>query len=144
MGPYAIDPKQLAWITGLKIYIKMLSMKDDQNNPVLTTLEKWGPQATFKTGTLAVFDGAPVVVSEFMYENLNASGIYDGVTETYGNVLLANIFGYVAGERRIVKVGQKDDIETDQKIVVATQRRAFVKVTSSALYPSWTGYKITP
>lgn len=144
MGEYGVDPANLVWLTGLKLYIKMLSLRDAQNNQVLTTLDKWGPQATFKTGTLGVFDGAPVIVSAHCKENLNATGVVDGVTETYANLILVNTLGFVCGERRIVKVGQKEDIETDQQIVVATQRRAFVELAASGLYPIWVGYKITP
>lgn len=144
MVDYGVNPSDLVHIISLSEYINMLSLKDAAGNHVVSTLQAWGPDHTFRKGTLGIFDGSEIIVSPFVGTNLNASGVYDGVTMTKTVHITVNTEGFVGGERRITKVGEKDDIETDQKITVVTSRRGFVKVASSTLYPVWVGYNITP
>jgi len=49
---------------------------------VVRTVDKYGQFATVLNGELGKIDGIPVIVSEKIRENLNASGVYDGTTTT--------------------------------------------------------------
>lgn len=59
---------------------------------LLTDTDMWrvdgrGTMATNLQGTLGSIAGRPLVVSEFLSDELNASGVYDGVTTNYGTRL---------------------------------------------------------
>lgn len=120
-GKYGVNPKQLAWITGPSGYAQM------QRLDKVTTLEKFGPQATVLTGALAVYDGIPVIVSEFIRQDLNASGVHDGVTATRTVMHLANITRYMIGRRRPIRVRVQQDsrLEFDRYQLASYQRLDF-------------------
>ncbi len=119
MGKYGADPNQLVWITGIAGYTKMLNLSN------VLTVDKYGPNATLLTGELAKFDGIPVIVSEYVREDLNASGVYDGTTTTNTVIYLVNKNAWVYGVRRKVTV-EAEKIAKDQAThVVATIRVAF-------------------
>jgi len=122
MGKYGVNPAKLALIVGVSGYIQLLGIKDSSNNPMVTTIDKYGPNATIVTGELAKFDGMPVIVSEYIRENLNASGVYDGTTTTKTIMLMVYRDGWIIGDRRNFTLKVDEDIETDQTILVATQR----------------------
>ncbi len=125
MGVYGVDPRKLAHITGISGYIQALGLKDNQNNPMVTTIDKYGPNATIITGELAKFDGSPIIVSEYVYQNLNASAVYDGVTTTKTIWIIVYTPAFVLGDRRKVTVKTGVNIETDQQILVCTDRSDF-------------------
>jgi HK97 family phage major capsid protein len=102
-GKYGVNPKQLAWVVGPNGYAQM------QRLDKVTTLEKFGPQATVLTGALAVFDGIPVIVSEYIREDLNATGVHDGVTVNRTIVHLANLTRWYVGRRRPIRVRVQQD-----------------------------------
>jgi hypothetical protein len=66
----------LAWIASIASYYKMLGLTE------VLTLQNYGPQATVLQGELGKFDSIPIIVSEYQRQDLNASGVYDGVTKT--------------------------------------------------------------
>lgn len=119
MGIYGTDPDKLAWITSTCGYIGLL------NNVDILTLDKYGPNATILKGELGKFDNIPIVVSEYVRKDLNALGVYDGVTTNRTIFLLVYRDGYMFGDRRKVTLKTKEDIEVDQFISVATQRLDF-------------------
>jgi len=125
MGKYGVNPNKLAMVVGISGYIQLLGVKDSSNNPMVTTIDKYGPNATIVTGELAKFDGMPVIVSEYVRENLNATGVYDGTTTTKTIMLLVYRDALIIGDRRSFTVKTDEDIETDQTILVATQRMDF-------------------
>lgn len=127
MGNAGINPMRLALITGLAGYIQFLKIAE------VLTLDKYGPQATVLTGELARIDGIPIIVSEFQREDLNASGVYDGVTTNRGGFLLVNRDGFYRGLRRGVTVQTMTDIETDVTAVVGKQRIDFEDVYDATL-----------
>ncbi len=136
MGIYGINPGDLVHIVGLKLFIRMLGLSE------VSTIDKWGPQATFKTGTLAVFDGSSVIVSEFAKEDLNASGVYDGSNTDHCLHMLVNPKGFLRGIRRTIKLAQQEDIDTDQLKTVATVRQAFCSLVGSTYNAVAYGYDI--
>jgi HK97 family phage major capsid protein len=125
MGKYGVDPNKLVWCFGPVGYAKLLTLKDSQNNPVLITLDKVGPKATILTGQVGILFGSPVIVSDQVRENLNASGYYDGSTTSYTVCFLARRDGFIVGNRRNVTVKQKEEPTTDSLDIVASVRKDF-------------------
>lgn len=124
MGKYGIDPSKVAMIVGLSGYIQLLSLKDSNSVQLVTTIDKYGPNATILSGELGKLDGIPVIVSQYIYENQGATGLYSAsLTKT--SMLYVYTPAFIIGDRRRVTVKTAADIETDQQIVVATQRLDF-------------------
>lgn len=121
MGKYGVNPQKLAHIVSINGYIQLLA------DSSVITMEKYGPAATVLTGELAKADGSPVIVSEFVQTNLNASGVYDGTTTDRTLGLTVHTGGFVVGNRRGITVQRLVEVyaESDQDALVATCRKAF-------------------
>ncbi len=123
---FGVDPDSLAWIAGPRVYQKHLIGLDE-----VSTVDKYGDKAVILTGELAKLDGIPVIVSGQMAENLNANGRYDASVTSKGILLLVNRNAFVVGDRRQITLKTDELIETDQTVLVATQRAAFQRVWTS-------------
>jgi HK97 family phage major capsid protein len=119
LGKYGVDPKSLVLITSPLGYTKLLGLAE------VITMEKYGTAATIVTGELARIDGIPIVVSEFVRTDLNASGYYDSTTPTKTEIILAWTPGFWIGDRRLMTLKTFEDIQVDQTILVTTMRAAF-------------------
>jgi HK97 family phage major capsid protein len=121
MGVYGSRPGELAWIVGFKGMIEMMKLTE------LITMDKYGANATVLAGEVAKFFGSPVILSEFIREDLNASAVYDGTTTTKSCILCVSRESFVKGERRAITINSSDDrhIETDQTVTVGTWRGDF-------------------
>jgi HK97 family phage major capsid protein len=97
-------PAQLAWVVSASAYFQMLTLKDTNNNPVVVPAYAYGPMATAISGELGRLQGIPVIPSEFVREDLNATGIYDGITETKTAVLLVHRDSWLYGTRKELTV----------------------------------------
>ena len=124
MGKYGVNPRDLMMVTGPKGYQRLTLLKDSSGNQLVTTIDKFGPQATAVTGTLAKYVGIDIIVSEFMREDLNANGIYDA-TQTDTGILVVFKPGFIIGNRRKITLKTWENIRTDQVVVVATSRHDF-------------------
>ena len=125
MGKYGVNPKKNAWVTGISGFIQMLSLTE------VLTMDKFGSKATIVNGQLAAFDGSPIVVSEFMRQDLNTSGVFDATTETDTEILSVYTPAFRNAEKPSgVKVETARDIETGQNIAVAHRRLDFKQVNA--------------
>ena len=91
--------------------------------------------------------GVPVIVSEFVRENLNASGVQDGITTTKSYNLCVNRNEWVMGQRMALDVEVDDSIyrETYQRVVVGFMREDFQNVgEASSNDDTAIGYNLTP
>lgn len=124
MGKTGVLPADLAWVPSVSVYFQMLNLKDANNNPVVVPVYAYGPQATAVTGELGALQGIPIVTSEFVREDLNADGIYDGVTETQTAVILVHRPSWAFGNRRELKVMASDIpyMEADVMVIVGHTR----------------------
>lgn len=123
MGKYGVDPSQLALITGPKVYNQMVGNLED-----VRTLDKYGPQATVLTGELAKFDGAPVIVSEYLREDLGATGFNTSTVANNikGSLIFINRKRWFTGLRRAVQYKvESNKTELDVLDMVSFSRRAF-------------------
>lgn len=127
MGKYGVNPNDLAWIVSVNTYLKMLKMTN------VATVDKYGPQATILAGELMKYDGIPVIVSEYQFANINASGVYDGATTNLTSLQLVYRPGFKRGLRGGITLNQDLDIERDQIKLVSKMRSDFVDIYDATL-----------
>ena len=122
MLKYGVSPDKLAHICSLSAYLQLLA---DVN---VQTMEKYGPHATILAGELGRMDGAPIIVSEYVRQDLNASGVFDNVTTNRTEVITVNTGGWLRGSRRglTVQILRELYAEDDQDAIIATLRQALV------------------
>lgn len=89
MGHYGWNPKDLVWVGGSVVNTKLQALAS-------TT----APQISYDpaSGRILVF-GSPFVRESRVREDLNASGVYDGATKTYTEILCLNKQAMVVGYR---------------------------------------------
>jgi HK97 family phage prohead protease/HK97 family phage major capsid protein len=126
MGKYGLDLGNLATVMGINSFYQLL---DDTS---VVTVDKFGSGATVLTGQLGAVDGVPIIVSEYVRQNLNASGVYDNVTTTETYAVMVHRLGFLNGVRRQVSTQwlRENYAEYDQDALLVTHRRAF-----AARYP---------
>jgi HK97 family phage major capsid protein len=129
MAKYGINPADLVFITGPVGYNKLLSLANkvgstDMASPV-TTLDKYGPNATILTGELARVDGIPILVSEYVREDTSITGAQDGVTTDRTMILCVNRSQFLYGDFRRISLNSRYVPDTDQNVMVVLQRLTF-------------------
>ncbi len=92
----------------------------------ILTRDKYGDKATIVTGEMASLFNIPVVPTSMIRRNLNASGVYDGNTTTYTELLLVNKRAFLMGTKRQAKVDSEKDIDYDRTKFVITLRQKMV------------------
>lgn len=122
MGVYGIKVDSIAHVLGMSSYIQLLS------DSAVQTMDKYGPNATIVAGELAKVDGVSVLVSEAIRQDLNAAGVFDGVTETETVALTVFKRGFVRGIRRELEVQLLRELyaESDQDAIIVRTRQGFV------------------
>ncbi len=120
MGKYAVNPNDLVWIVSINTYLKMILLTNAR------TVDKYGPKATVLSGELMKYDGIPVIVSEYMFSNVDTLGVYTGTNEDRASMLLVYKPGFMRGTRGGVTLNSELDIETDQIKLVAKSRVDFI------------------
>lgn len=128
MGKWGVNPADLAYIVGVSAAHDLLA---DSN---LLTVDKLGPNATILTGMIGQIGGVPVIVSEHVRENLNASGVHDAITTTKTYNLCVNRREFAIGQRMAFDVMTSDELyaETFQRVAVAFMREDFQHIGSAA------------
>ncbi len=130
MGEYGVMPADVAYIFGIYGYVKLL---DDTQ---VSTIDKFGPQATVRTGSLAQVDGTDVMVSRRVPQNTNAAGIIDGGGVANRTLALAvHTEGCVMGNRRRITLGQTVHGSSDTTELFAFWRGDFQAVYAVADVP---------
>lgn len=141
MGKWGVNPADLAFIIGVSNLHALLA---DTN---LLTVDKMGPQAVILNGQIGSVFGVPVIVSEFVRETLNASGVYDAITTTKTYMLCVNRMEYAIGQRMAIDVEVDESIyrETFQRVGVMFQREDFQHIGSAATNEDCAiAYNVTP
>jgi hypothetical protein len=89
----------------------------------VVTLEKFGPQATVKTGQLASLAGIPIVMSRFISADMKgATGLYDNATKDSTGFLLFNSDSWSQYVRRQITIESDKDIASGAIQLVSTMR----------------------
>jgi HK97 family phage major capsid protein len=140
MGVYGVRPRDLALVVGPRGYNDLVSLDET------LTFDKVGnpDAARILSGVAASIYGIPIIVSDAVREDLNATGVYDGTTTTKGSVFLIHRPSWVVGVRRGFTV--EVDVNRLQQVnyVIASFRRDFKAKESLATVPSAiVGYNFT-
>lgn len=128
MGKWGVNPADLAYIIGVSAYHDLIA---DAN---LLTVDKMGPNATILNGQVGSVGGVPVIVSELVREDLNASGVDDNITATKTYNLCVNRNEFAIGQRMALDVEIDDSIyrESFQRVAVAFMREDFQHIGDAA------------
>ena len=141
LGKWGVNPAELAFIIGVS---NLHSLLADTN---LLTVDKMGPNATILNGQIGSVHGVPVIVSEHVREDLNASGVQDNITQTKTYMLCVNRNEWAIGQRMALDVQVDDSIyrETYQRVAVAFMREDFQSLASAATNDDTAiAYNVTP
>lgn len=142
MDHYGLNPAEMAFIVPISSYYALVT---DTN---VITVDKFGPQATILNGQLGSLYGVPIIVSEHVRTNLNASGIHDNITTTKTYALAVNRMEWVMGQRTPLALETDDSIyrETYQRVVVGFMRQDFANVNARGTSEDDTSivYNVTP
>lgn len=141
MGKWGVNPADLVYIVGVSNYHDLIA---DTN---LLTVDKFGPNATILNGQVGSIAGVPVIVSEHVRENLNATGVYDAITTTKTYMLCVNRNEWAMGQRMALDVVTNDVLylETFQRVAVAFMREDFQHIGSAATNEDTAiAYNVTP
>lgn len=86
------------------------------------TLDVFGANAVILKGQIASVMGMPIIMSEYMPNDLNAVGVFDNVTKTQSGCLVVSMGSYWEYLRRGITVETDKDITSGAINVVATLR----------------------
>jgi len=125
LGKYGVRPSELAFITDINTFLKSQTITE------LRTLDKYGPQATIRTGELASVEGIPLLVSEKMLLTASDGKVTDGTAGTVGGLLLVNHTQWRKAFRREMTIETVRDVQKRQNIMVISFRMAFDERTGS-------------
>lgn len=117
MGKYGVKSGQLASFVSANAYLKLLEDND------VRTVEKFGPQATVKTGEISRIDNIPILPTEAVTDLYDATGV--GASSDRGIAITVWTPGYWIGMRKELTIRSEIDIKTDQIIVVPKTRLDF-------------------
>lgn len=127
LGRYGLEVgSNLVYFTSIEGYNDLVTTSD------FRTLEKFGPEMTYRTGQVGSIYGIPVVVTEFL-DNVGSSGNHVG--------LLVYLPGFMIGRRRSLEVETWYDPRRQLNTVYLSTRfdlKALTTVASAAL--NTTGY----
>lgn len=121
MGVYGVRARRCCLVVGPKVFNQIV------NVPEFRTLYAFGGQAT-ALGVSPEFrpDGLALIVSEFIREDLNATGVYDGTTTTRTCAILSHEEAWKIGNMRATSIQVLDQVFAlwDQDALVVTSRIA--------------------
>jgi hypothetical protein len=137
MSKYGVNAEKLAFIVGPKGW--------NIFKGILSDLDIYTTNKTGITGAVGNFDGIQIINSEFMRENLNTAGVYDGTTITKTAIILVYRPEFVLGNHGPITIEEDKDIAYRQKQLVTCTRKDFqaLHTPHSVNYPTvWLGYNI--
>lgn len=118
---FAQNPQSdLAWICSTRTYWEMILALDE-----VKTVQNFGPGASVVTGQINNLAGIPIIMSEFVQENLGTGGINDATAIDRSILMLVNRQAFVRGALRPVTVDFVDNRISDITTGVAFIRHAF-------------------
>ncbi len=126
MGKYAAAFRNLVFISGVKVQGKTKDLVDANNNRVFTENVNTGPESlNILPGQIGKLGASPYVITEFMREDLNTSGVYDGSVTNNGALLVCRRDLFTRGMKRQMKLETDRNIVSGLNQMVATTRQDF-------------------
>ena len=129
MGLYALKPAEVAILANANMVNKFRALAE------VSTVDKFGSAATIKNGILTAIDGNQIVATEDVGENVNASGVFDGITTTKTQYLVVNKMGFKRGVRRNFTMESERVARTGSTYLVATAREHWKPIYDAAVKP---------
>jgi HK97 family phage major capsid protein len=123
MGVYGVNPADLAWVTSIAGWIKLMKIDG------VDTLDKFGPSAVLLSGQLGSILGIPIIASEYVRTDLNASGVY-AAASSKTVIQLVNRRSFLVGERSTISTQLLTELyaASNQNALLATERIDFQPV----------------
>lgn len=122
MGKYGLDPNNLVLLVSIPSLYNLIV------DPLVTTVDKYGANATLISGELGRIWGIPITASEYLRTDLDSAGI-KGTTGpfTKGIAIIVHKQAFMHGVRRNTTVQVLTELyaESDQDAVLMTTRQAF-------------------
>lgn len=106
----------------------------------VVTLDKFGPQASILSGSLASIYGDPIIMSRFVEATYNASGVYDNITTTKSLVLYVDTAAFAHYTRRGAMLEIDKEIKSGHFELVATLRRLWASADAASVKNVAMGY----
>jgi HK97 family phage major capsid protein len=126
LGVYGVNTSGLVYLIPASVLFQVLAL------PEVVTVDKYGMSATILTGEVAKFMGIPIVVTEYLYDNLETTGKYvDAGSHNRTSVVLVNREYFAKAERGGITLEQDRDIKTSVDAFVGYRDLDFNRV-----YPS--------
>jgi len=116
-GKFMTGVTDLAYIFGPTGYNQAVALTE------VSSVDQIGNNATLITGALANFRGIPVMISDFIREDLNASGVQDGITTDRTVCHLVNLRRYWVGVRRPIRSRVMMDLPDQDRWLLASYSR---------------------
>lgn len=98
MRKFGSKHRELMWIFSPVAYLQAIGLDE------VSSQDKIGNDNTMQRGYLDYYRGVPLIQSEALRDDLNASGVYDGVTDDRSGALLVNHTRFFMGRRRPIRV----------------------------------------
>lgn len=126
LGKYFAE-EQCALIVSPKTYLQLKEVAQGASNNNMISFTFTGGKA------LLSVNGYPVIKSEAIKTNYNASGVYDGTTTTLTYAILVNHRRFMVGTRAELSFASDRNLDYDQDQLYSRVRKAFTPlVTPSA------------
>jgi len=129
MGLYGINPDEIKVLCNTNMYQKMMSLAE------VRTVDKFGAVATIKNGRLNAIDGEQIVLTQHVEELQNASGVYDGTTETLTQLLKVWTPGFRVGIRKGFTIEYVRKPLYGNSYLVSTMRKHFRAIRDTTTEP---------
>lgn len=128
MGNYGVAMGDLVYIVSPSTYFNLTLL------PELLTMDKYGSEATVVTGEVAKLGGVPVIVSEYIREDLTAAGIVDDKLPGSSTIiLLVNTRFFAVADRGTVGFEQDRSIRTTSDMFIGYRDIDFKKLYTTDL-----------
>lgn len=129
MKKFGVNPRELIWLVSTRVYQQFIGLDET------TTVDKMGALATILNGALTALDGIPIVISEYMRDDVAATGFNTGAgPNTFSRMSLVNARRFYWGVRRPIRVKALMDPTppNDQWLVCSWWRGDFKGHTQAA------------
>lgn len=119
MGVFGTQLDRLAWLTSMIGIIHLLNLTE------VLTVDKYGAGATILTGELGKFDTSPIIVSGYMRDDVNASGVNGASANNFTEIGCVHRANWMWGTRPGLGVEMERLKITDQSMALMHDRRSF-------------------
>lgn len=137
MGKYGMYSDDLVLFVSPSTAVELTKL--DQ----VLTVDKYGANASILKGEIARIFNIPIIPSEYVYTNLNNSGVYDGVTTDKTIMVLCHRKGFGWGDRRMVRIETDRQMLSEQRAIASSWRGDFQSLFESSVETAALGYKIS-